>query len=53
MCKHLIAISVTLRLEGCVIPLLAKTVLFGQKRKRGAPAKAIKNADITIYFIFL
>jgi hypothetical protein len=42
MCKHLIAISATLRLEGCVIPLLAKTVPLGQKRKRGAPAKAKK-----------
>ena len=42
MCKHLIAISAILRLEGCVIPKLAKTVPLGQKRKRGAPAKAKK-----------
>ena len=42
MCKHLIAVSSTLRLEGCVIPLLAKTVSLGQKWKRGAPAKAKK-----------
>ena len=42
MCKHLIAISSTLRLEGCVIPLLAKNVPLGKKRKRGAPTKAKK-----------
>ena len=42
MCKHLIAISSKLRLEGCVISLLAKTVPLGQKRKRGAPTKAKK-----------
>ena len=42
MCKHLIAISATLRLEGCVIPLLAKSVPLGQKRNRGAPIKAKK-----------
>ena len=47
MCKHLIAISDALRLEGCVIPLLAKSVPFGQKRKRGAPAKK-KCAHFTI-----
>ena len=42
MCKHLIAISATLRLEVCVIPKLAKTVPLGQKRKRGAPSRAKK-----------
>ena len=48
MCKHLIAISATLRLEGCVIPKLAKTVPLGQKRKRGAPAKAKKALNFRL-----
>ena len=42
MCKHLIAILAKLRLEGCVIQLLAKSVPLGQKRKRDAPVKAKK-----------
>ena len=38
ICKHVIAVSVTLRLDGCIIPLTSKHL--GQKRKRGAPKKA-------------
>ena len=41
----------TLRLEGCVIPLLARTVPLGQKRKRGAPAEAKKSAHSSIIFL--
>ena len=36
-CKHL---TTTLRLEGCSIPLTAKQIPLGQKRKRGAPRKS-------------
>ena len=39
-CKHLTAISATLRLEGCSIPLTAKQMPLGQKKKRGAPRKS-------------
>jgi len=40
MCKHLIALSASLELAGCSIPLSAKGIGLGQKRKRGAPSKA-------------
>ena len=40
ICKHVIAVSATLRLDGCIIPLTAKQIPLGQKRKRGAPKKA-------------
>ena len=36
-CKHL---TTTLRIEGCSIPLTAKQIPLGQKRKRGAPRKS-------------
>jgi hypothetical protein len=39
-CKHLTAISATLHLPGCEIPLTAKQIPLGQKRRRGAPSKA-------------
>ena len=42
MCKHLIGISARCKLVGCQIPLIAKQVPLGQKRKRGAPSKAKK-----------
>ena len=42
MCKHLIAISARLQLYGFAIPILAKQIPLGQKRKRGAPQKAHK-----------
>ena len=41
-CKHLIAISIRLKLDDCIIPLAAKQIPLGQKRKRGAPSKAKK-----------
>ena len=54
MCKHLIAISATLRLVGCVIPLLAKSVPLGQKRKRGASVKEKMNSYYyqLIFYLF-
>ena len=42
MCKHLIGISARCKLDGCQIPLKAKQVPLGQKRKKGAPSKAKK-----------
>ena len=42
MCKHLIAISARLELDGCVLPILAKQIPLGQKRNRGEPKKAQK-----------
>ena len=41
-CKHMIGVANILRLDGCSIPLNAKIVPLGQKRKRGAPKKATR-----------
>ena len=38
-CKHIIGICVRLNIQGCTIPWQAKTVLLGQKRKRGRIGK--------------
>ncbi|RNA26337.1 hypothetical protein BpHYR1_040897 [Brachionus plicatilis] len=38
--KHLIGISKILNIPGCEIPLSAKNIPIGEKRKPGRPAKA-------------
>ena len=38
-CKHIIGICIRLNIQGCTIPWQAKTVLLGQKRKRGRIGK--------------
>ena len=38
-CKHIIGIAARERIENCIIPLAAKSIPLGQKRKRGAPTK--------------
>ncbi|RNA20678.1 hypothetical protein BpHYR1_029787 [Brachionus plicatilis] len=40
ICKHLIGISKILNIPGCEIPLSAKNVPIGEKRKSGRPANA-------------
>ncbi|RNA18420.1 hypothetical protein BpHYR1_007023 [Brachionus plicatilis] len=40
ICKHLIGISEILNIPGCEIPLSAKNIPIGEKRKPGRPAKA-------------
>uniref|UniRef100_A0A914XHK4 SWIM-type domain-containing protein n=1 Tax=Plectus sambesii TaxID=2011161 RepID=A0A914XHK4_9BILA len=39
-CKHLIAVAATFNLTS--IPISAKAIVLGQKKKRGRPAKATK-----------
>ncbi|RMZ99313.1 hypothetical protein BpHYR1_027207 [Brachionus plicatilis] len=40
ICMHLIGISKILNIPGCEIPLSAKNIPIGEKRKPGRPAKA-------------
>ncbi|RNA43816.1 hypothetical protein BpHYR1_020666 [Brachionus plicatilis] len=40
ICKHLIGISKILNIPGCEIPLSAKNIPIGEKRKPGRPTKA-------------
>ena len=40
MCKHLISIYATLRINVCINLFLAKQIPLGQKRKITAPSKA-------------
>ena len=50
MCKHLIAISARLQLDGCTLPILAKQIPLGQKINRGAPNKAQKALIKQFFF---
>ncbi|RNA14979.1 hypothetical protein BpHYR1_005029 [Brachionus plicatilis] len=40
ICKHLIGISKIPNIPGCEIPLSAKNIPIGEKRKPGRPAKS-------------
>ncbi|RNA13123.1 hypothetical protein BpHYR1_020107 [Brachionus plicatilis] len=48
ICKRLIGISKILNIPGCEIPLSAKNIHIGEKRKSGRPAKT-KQALIVRY----
>ena len=43
VCKHLIGLAFRTKL--CVIPLIAKNIPIGEKRKRGRPSKATKSFE--------
>ena len=46
MCKHLLGIA--LRLKFCEAPPAAKTIMLGQKRKRGRVSKAANKKALLI-----
>ncbi|RNA16221.1 hypothetical protein BpHYR1_031157, partial [Brachionus plicatilis] len=51
ICKHLIGISKILNIPECEIPLSAKNIPIGEKRKPGRPAKAKQALIIQIAFV--
>ena len=46
----MIVVSVTLRLNDCIIPLTDKQITLGQKRKRGAPKKVAQALNRQLFF---